>query len=149
MLVSSSQMPKVIENAEGLRTTPSVVAFTNKGERLVGVPAKRQVRALSTLFPLVTYFQGVARDQLGSLLEGSVSPQKLAFPQAVTNSANTVSATKRLIGRGYDDPQTQKEAKASAELHGNLQKAAASWCCPIPLDSTCELCFQVLDAAGT
>ncbi len=33
------------------------------------------------------------------------------FIQAVTNSANTVSATKRLIGRAYDDPQTQKEAK--------------------------------------
>ena len=37
------QAPKVIENAEGQRTTPSVVAFTDKGERLVGLPAKRQV----------------------------------------------------------------------------------------------------------
>ena len=34
--------PKVIENREGARTTPSMVAFTNKGERLVGQPAKRQ-----------------------------------------------------------------------------------------------------------
>ncbi|HUG44992.1 MAG TPA: molecular chaperone DnaK [Sphingomicrobium sp.] len=34
--------PKVIENAEGSRTTPSVVAFTKDGERLVGQPAKRQ-----------------------------------------------------------------------------------------------------------
>jgi len=34
--------PKVIENAEGARTTPSMVAFTSDGERLVGQPAKRQ-----------------------------------------------------------------------------------------------------------
>eukprot|EP00746_Dinoflagellata_sp_MGD_P154211 gnl/MRDRNA2_/MRDRNA2_84699_c0_seq1.p1 gnl/MRDRNA2_/MRDRNA2_84699_c0~~gnl/MRDRNA2_/MRDRNA2_84699_c0_seq1.p1 ORF type:complete len:1024 (+),score=266.21 gnl/MRDRNA2_/MRDRNA2_84699_c0_seq1:262-3072(+) len=63
--------PKVIENAEGVRTTPSMVAFTNEG-RLVGIPAKRQ---------------------------------------AVTNPENTVFAAKRLIGRSYDDPNTQKDAK--------------------------------------
>ena len=34
--------PKVIENAEGMRTTPSVVAFTEDGERLIGQPARRQ-----------------------------------------------------------------------------------------------------------
>ena len=34
--------PKVITNPEGGRTTPSVVAFTKDGERLVGQPAKRQ-----------------------------------------------------------------------------------------------------------
>ena len=35
--------PKVIENAEGMRTTPSIVAFTDDGQRVVGAPAKRQV----------------------------------------------------------------------------------------------------------
>ncbi|GKV26598.1 hypothetical protein SLEP1_g35867 [Rubroshorea leprosula] len=62
--------PKVIENSEGSRTTPSVVAFNQKGELLVGTPAKRQ---------------------------------------AVTNPTNTLFGTKRLIGRRFDDPQTQKE----------------------------------------
>lgn len=40
--VMEGKNPKVIENAEGSRTTPSVVAFTPKGEILVGTPAKRQ-----------------------------------------------------------------------------------------------------------
>ena len=64
--------PKVIENAEGARTTPSVVAFTKEGEKLVGAAAKRQ---------------------------------------AVTNSENTVFATKRLIGRRFDDESVQQDAK--------------------------------------
>ncbi len=62
--------PKVIENSEGARTTPSIVAFTKDGERLIGQPAKRQ---------------------------------------AVTNPDNTVFAVKRLIGRRYEDPMTQKD----------------------------------------
>ncbi|KAL2513592.1 Heat shock 70 kDa protein 10 [Forsythia ovata] len=70
--VMEGKNPKVIENAEGARTTPSVVAFNQKGELLVGTPAKRQ---------------------------------------AVTNPTNTVFGTKRLIGRRFDDPQTQKEMK--------------------------------------
>lgn len=40
--VMDGDKPKVIENAEGARTTPSIVAFTKDGERLVGQPAKRQ-----------------------------------------------------------------------------------------------------------
>ncbi|MFZ4748461.1 MAG: molecular chaperone DnaK, partial [Sphingomonas sp.] len=40
--VMESGKPKVIENAEGARTTPSIVAFAKDGERLIGQPAKRQ-----------------------------------------------------------------------------------------------------------
>ena len=40
--VMEGSTPKVVENAEGARTTPSIVAFTDDGERLVGQPAKRQ-----------------------------------------------------------------------------------------------------------
>jgi len=61
---------KVIENSEGARTTPSMVAFTEGDERLVGQSAKRQ---------------------------------------AVTNPENTLYAIKRLIGRRYDDPMTEKD----------------------------------------
>lgn len=70
--VMEGKQPRVIENSEGSRTTPSVVAFTKEGERLAGTPAKRQ---------------------------------------AVTNTQNTFYATKRLIGRRYDDPEIQKDMK--------------------------------------
>ena len=40
--IMDGKNPKVIENSEGIRTTPSVVAFTEKGEKLVGQSAKRQ-----------------------------------------------------------------------------------------------------------
>src|SRR5690349_5828962 len=40
--VMEGKAPKVIDNAEGMRTTPSIVAFSDDGERLVGQPAKRQ-----------------------------------------------------------------------------------------------------------
>jgi len=64
--------PTVISNAEGNRTTPSVVAFDKNGQRLVGVTAKRQ---------------------------------------AVVNPENTVYSVKRLMGRRYDDAETQRTAK--------------------------------------
>ncbi|GJJ08608.1 hypothetical protein Clacol_002827 [Clathrus columnatus] len=50
--IMEGKTPRVIENAEGARTTPSVVAFTKHGERLVGLPAKRQgvVNSNGTVF---------------------------------------------------------------------------------------------------
>ncbi|KAH8984773.1 heat shock protein 70 [Lactarius hatsudake] len=50
--VMEGKTSRVIENAEGARTTPSVVAFTKHGERLVGLPAKRQavVNSQNTVF---------------------------------------------------------------------------------------------------
>ena len=57
--------PTVIANAEGARTTPSVVAFTKTGERLVGEPAKRQAvtNAEKTIYALLLKLYG-----LGNLL---------------------------------------------------------------------------------
>ena len=62
--------PKVIENSEGDRTTPSVVAFSDDGEVLVGQSAKRQ---------------------------------------AVTNPHNTIFASKRLVGRKFDEEVVQRD----------------------------------------
>jgi len=67
--VMEGGVPQVIPNQEGARTTPSIVGFTAKGERLVGQIAKRQ---------------------------------------ALTNPKNTVFAVKRLIGRKFDAPESQK-----------------------------------------
>jgi molecular chaperone DnaK len=50
--VMEGSTPKVIENAEGVRTTPSIVAFTEDDERLIGLPAKRQ----AVTNPLNTFF---------------------------------------------------------------------------------------------
>ena len=50
--VMEGKTPRIIENSEGTRTTPSVVGFTKEGERLVGIAAKRQavVNPENTLF---------------------------------------------------------------------------------------------------
>jgi molecular chaperone DnaK len=52
--IMDGKQPKVIENAEGARTTPSIVAFMDDGERLVGQPAKRQAvtNPANTLFAI-------------------------------------------------------------------------------------------------
>jgi molecular chaperone DnaK len=68
--IMDGKNPRVIENSEGVRTTPSMVSFTEGNEKLVGQPAKRQ---------------------------------------AVTNPENTLFAIKRLIGRTFKDPMTQKD----------------------------------------
>ncbi len=52
--IMDGKTPRVIENAEGVRTTPSVVAFLDDGDRLVGQPAKRQAvtNPSNTLFAI-------------------------------------------------------------------------------------------------
>jgi molecular chaperone DnaK len=50
--IMDGKEPKVVENAEGARTTPSMIGFTEDGERLAGQPAKRQAvtNPMNTLF---------------------------------------------------------------------------------------------------
>src|SRR5258707_15852594 len=68
---------KVIPNQEGNRLTPSVVAFTDKGERLVGDPAKRQAitNPKRTIFS-IKRFMGRRRKEVGA--EEKLVPYKLA-----------------------------------------------------------------------
>ena len=68
--IMDGSQAKVLENAEGARTTPSVVAFLEKEEKLIGQPAKRQ---------------------------------------AVTNANDTIFASKRLIGRSFEDETVKKD----------------------------------------
>jgi molecular chaperone DnaK len=68
--IMDGSQAKVLENAEGTRTTPSVVAFLENEEKLIGQPAKRQ---------------------------------------AVTNAQDTIFATKRLIGRSFEDETVKKD----------------------------------------
>lgn len=68
--VMEGNSTRVIENSEGARTTPSIIAYQEDGEILVGASAKRQ---------------------------------------AVTNPKNTIYASKRLIGRKFDEKEVQKD----------------------------------------
>ncbi len=65
MAVLEGGEPTVIPNAEGGRTTPSVVAFTNDGQRLVGAPAKRQqvTNPQNTVFS-IKRFMGRKHDEV-------------------------------------------------------------------------------------
>ncbi len=72
MAIVEIGQPRVLENKEGMRTTPSIAALGKNGERYVGITAKRQ---------------------------------------AVTNPANTIFSTKRLIGRRFSDEMVQRDKK--------------------------------------
>lgn len=75
--VMEGDTPTVITNSEGYRTTPSVVAFTKEGSRLVGDIAKRQaaVNADSTIFSIKRY---MGSDYRKKLMGKSYSPQEIS-----------------------------------------------------------------------
>jgi molecular chaperone DnaK len=81
--VMDGDQAKVIENAEGMRTTPSVVAFTEDGERLIGQPAKRQ----AVTNPDHTFF-AIKRLIGRTMSDPTVKKDKDMVPYAIVDGGN-------------------------------------------------------------
>ena len=100
MAVLEGGEPTVIPNREGGRTTPSVVAFTQAGERLVGVPAKRQqvTNPENTIFS-IKRFMGRKFAEVSE--EMTIVPYKVvAGPEPATcASRRRASSTRRRRSR--------------------------------------------------
>jgi molecular chaperone DnaK len=113
--VMDGSSPKVIENAEGARTTPSIVAFTDDGERLVGQPAKRQ----AVTNPEKTFF--AIKRLIGRTYEDPMTKKDIGLvPYKITKAANG-DAWVSADGKQYSPSQisafTLQKMKETAEAH--------------------------------
>jgi molecular chaperone DnaK len=113
MAVLEGGEPTVIPNAEGGRTTPSVVAFANDGQRLVGAPAKRQqvTNPQNTIFS-IKRFMGRKSDE--------VSEEMTIVPYEVAKGENG-DARVKAQGKEYAPPEISamilQKLKADAEAY--------------------------------
>jgi molecular chaperone DnaK len=113
MAVIEGGEPTVIPNAEGGRTTPSVVAFTNDGQRLVGAPAKRQqvTNPQNTIFSIKRF--------MGRKF-GEVSEEMKIVPYEVVEGPNGDVRVKA-SGKDYAPPEISamilQKLKADAEAY--------------------------------
>jgi molecular chaperone DnaK len=113
--VMDGKTPKVIENAEGMRTTPSIVAFTDDGERLVGQPAKRQ----AVTNPERTIF--AVKRLIGRRYDDpTVEKDKKLVPYKITRAGNG-DAWVEVDGKTYSPSQISafilQKMKETAEAH--------------------------------
>lgn len=113
--VMDGKTPKVIENAEGMRTTPSIVAFTDDGERLVGQPAKRQ----AVTNPERTIF--AVKRLIGRRYDDpTVEKDKKLVPYKIAKGGNG-DAWVEVDGKTYSPSQisafTLQKMKETAEAH--------------------------------
>jgi molecular chaperone DnaK len=113
MAVLEGGEPRVIENAEGARTTPSVVAFTSGGERLVGTVAKRQAvtNPENTVFSIKRFM---------GRKEGEVKEEEKIVPFTVVSGPNG-DARVSAGGKEYSPPEISamilQKLKADAEAY--------------------------------
>jgi len=113
--IMDGKTPKVIENAEGVRTTPSVVAFLEDGERLVGQPAKRQAvtNPSNTVFAVKRLIGRNASDPM-------VEKDKGMVPYDIVKGPNG-DAWVRAQGKDYSPQQISafilQKMKEAAEQH--------------------------------
>lgn len=113
--IMDGKNPKVIENAEGARTTPSVVAFLEDGERLVGQPAKRQAvtNPTNTLFAIKRLIGRNASDPVVEKDKGMVPYEIVKGP--------TGDAWVKAHGKDYSPQEVSafilQKMKEAAEAH--------------------------------
>ena len=113
--IMDGKTPKVIENAEGARTTPSVVAFLEDGERLVGQPARRQgvTNPTNTLFAIKRLIGRQMTDPM-------VEKDKGMVPYEIVKGPNG-DAWVRAQGTDYSPQQVSafilQKMKEAAEQH--------------------------------
>jgi molecular chaperone DnaK len=113
--VMDGKTAKVIENAEGMRTTPSIVAFTDDGERLVGQPAKRQ----AVTNPERTFF--AVKRLIGRRYDDPmVEKDKKLVPYKIVKASNG-DAWVEADGKTYSPSQISafilQKMKETAEAH--------------------------------
>jgi molecular chaperone DnaK len=98
--IMDGAQPKVLENAEGVRTTPSIVAFTESGEKLVGLPAKRQ----AVTNPENTFFS-VKRLIGKSFDDSNLKKEIQGLPYKVIKSDNGTDAWVQSRDKKYSPSQ--------------------------------------------
>jgi molecular chaperone DnaK len=113
--VMDGKTPKVIENSEGVRTTPSIVAFTDDGERLTGQPAKRQ----AVTNPERTFF--AVKRLIGRRYDDPmVEKDKQLVPYKITKASNG-DAWVEADGKTFSPSQISafvlQKMKETAEAH--------------------------------
>ncbi|CAM5772346.1 chaperone protein DnaK [Labrys miyagiensis] len=106
---------RVIENSEGMRTTPSIVAFTDDGERLVGQPAKRQ----AVTNPERTFF--AIKRLIGRTFDDPMTKKDMGLVPYKITRAPSGDAWVEADGKSYSPSQisafTLQKMKETAEAH--------------------------------